>query len=116
MLSEPVRFPLAYRWYVLLAILDVLLTWVILSNGGVEVNSIAAWIIAHAGMMGASVFKFTTVAVVLVLTEWVARQDEPASRLIARSAVAINAVPVMVSVTLIMHLFAIGAQIRLAAI
>lgn len=110
---EPVRHPEMYLWYILLASLDVLLTWIVLRHGGFEANAIAAWVIDQAGMPGAAFFKFATVMLVLVTCEVIARRDEPASRFVAGSAVLVNAVPVVISVGLIAQLVAFGVPVRI---
>ncbi len=102
-----------YRWYLLLASADVLLTWFILLNGGREANALAAWVIHQTGMPGATFFKFATVAFVLIACEVAARQSVKAGRLIASLAVGVNVLPVVVGVTLIARLVAEGAPVRL---
>jgi hypothetical protein len=102
-----------YRWYLLLASADVLLTWFILHNGGREANALAAWVINQAGMPGATFFKFATVAVVLIACEAAARQSVNAGRCIATLAVGVSLLPVVVGVTLIARLVASGATVRL---
>lgn len=113
MLREPVHHLGMYGWYLLLASLDVLLTWVILRHGGYEANALAAWVIERSGMRGATFFKFATVAFVLVMCEVIARRDQQAAKLVAGSAIALNLLPVLVSVGMISHLVAMGVQISL---
>lgn len=96
-LREPVLFPKAYGSYVLLAALDVLLTWTILGMGGVELNAIAAWVIEHGGPKGMTLYKFLTVALVLITCELVGRRQQTAGKSLARAAVVISMLPVGVS-------------------
>ncbi len=97
-------YPRAYGLYVALAALDVLLTWVILALGGVELNKLAAWIFANSGVTGATFFKFGTVAFVLIVCEFLGRhQDGELGRRLARWAVIISVVPVTVGVIELSH-------------
>jgi len=70
MRSEPVLFPGMYPWYVLLAYLDVVLTWTILGMGGAELNPIAASVIEFGGLSGMACFKCLTMVVVLASCEY----------------------------------------------
>ncbi|MCA9292694.1 MAG: hypothetical protein KDA20_02640 [Phycisphaerales bacterium] len=94
---EPVLFPRAYGSYVLLAALDVLLTWTILCMGGEELNGIAAWVIEHGGPKGITFYKFCTVGFVLVACELVGRRKQMAGKSLSRAAVAISVLPVGVA-------------------
>ncbi|MCP4594048.1 MAG: hypothetical protein GY842_25220, partial [bacterium] len=44
-LGQPVLYPDIYVWFVFLAAVDLMLTWVILATGGKELNWIAASIV-----------------------------------------------------------------------
>lgn len=66
-------YPNEYAWFLLVASLDILLTWVILSHGGEEVNPIAAVVIDRWGLNGAIVFKFSLVLFVIIVCEIVGR-------------------------------------------
>ncbi len=100
MLRRPVLYPRTYGLYVTLASLDVLLTWLILSMGGTELNQIAAWVFDQHGVAGATFFKFTTVLVVLLTCEFLGHRPPEAriARRLAHLAVAISVIPVMVGV------------------
>lgn len=93
-LNRPVLYPAMYPWLVLVASLDVMLTWVCLSLGGMEFNPIAARFIDVGGLAGALLLKFTCVIVVVCVCEIVGRQRELLARRLANGAIVLNSVPV----------------------
>ncbi len=98
MSREPVLYPRIYPWYVVVATLDVLLTWLILSTfNGVELNPIAAEVIHSGGMPAATFYKFATVMFVLWACEYIGRRKLLAGRRLAFYAVALNCIPVTAS-------------------
>lgn len=98
-MSQPVLYPRTYGLYVLLAALDVLLTWTILALNGSELNKLAAWIIHHHGITGATFFKFATVSFVLVVCEFLGRHhDGELGKRLSRWAVIISIIPVTVAI------------------
>ena len=94
-------YPGFYTWYVFMAALDVLMTRIILSDffGGYEVNWLAHWIMTHGSMHAATLFKFGTVIGVILICEFVGRRDYSRGRRLARWAVIITAMPVLISFT-----------------
>lgn len=99
MLTRPILYPKAYGVFIALAAMDVLLTWAILSLGGVEVNKVAAWFFETGGVTGAAFFKFATVYVVLLTCEFAGRhKDGILGRSLVQWAVLINIVPVTVAI------------------
>lgn len=102
-----VLYPDIYVWFVLLASLDIMLTWVILWLGGHEVNVFANWIIRFGGLPGMAAFKFGCVVLFITICEVVGRRRENLGRPLALWAVVLNAVPVLVA---LVHLasFAFG--------
>ena len=92
-----VRYPAAYTWLVLVASLDLMLTWVILHEGGAEVNRLADRIIDLYGLWGLSAFKFGIVAFVICLCELIGRHRPGSGRFLAVAAVLLNCVPVTVA-------------------
>jgi len=92
------RFENAYVWFVFVSALDLMFTWIILHLGGVEVNAIADAVIRTFDLWGLIGFKFALVVLVIVICEEVARHREPTGRLLARAAVAISSIPVVVAV------------------
>jgi len=99
MVRQPVLYPSIYPWYVILATLDVLLTWLILSSfDGRELNPIAAGVIHTGGMPAATFFKFATVMFVMWACEFIGRRKVNVGRRLAAYAVLMNCVPVTASV------------------
>ena len=97
MLKRPVLYPRAYMAYVALAAVDVLLTSLILSLGGDELNKLAAWVFSEGGITGATFFKFATVVLVLLVCEIAGRHNDGGlGRGLVRWAVIISLAPVLV--------------------
>lgn len=97
-LTRGLLYPDVYLWYVFLAALDIILTWIILNLGGREENALANWIFAHGGLVGAVIFKFATVVLVVVICEFVGRQRDKTGRRVAEWAIALTAIPVVVAI------------------
>lgn len=97
-------FPNEYVWFLLFSSMDIMLTWVILSVGGQEVNPIADVIISGWGLPGAIAFKFSLTLLVIVLCEVVGRAKPRMARNLAQAAILISATPVLYSLALVaMH-------------
>ena len=96
-----VRYPNHYTWLVLVATLDIFMTFVILTLGGWEANAIAASIMAKFGLAGMVVFKMVMTSVAIVIAEEVGRRDERKGRKFAEYAIVISAFPVIFALTLI---------------
>jgi len=92
------RYQTAYKWFVLISALDVILTWLILLLGGSEVNILADAVIAHAGLKGILIYKFCLVILVVIVCEVVGRRRPRIGRNLARMAVVITALPVILSI------------------
>ncbi|MCL4742402.1 MAG: hypothetical protein KJZ54_09390 [Phycisphaerales bacterium] len=92
---QPVLYPDAYGWIVFAGSLDVMMTWVVLGVGGTEVNAIADIALRHAGLSGLILLKFSVIALVLVICEYVGRTRPPVGRSVAHLAVGLNALPVV---------------------
>lgn len=97
-----VLYPQAYVWYVFLAALDVMFTYLILhpifADRGVEMNVLASWVIHRAGLPGMAVYKFALVLIVVTICELVGRRRYQLGRRLAEWCVAISAVPIIVAV------------------
>lgn len=87
-----------YKWFVLISAFDVILTWLILLLGGSEVNILADAVISHAGLKGVLIYKFCLVILVVVVCEVVGRRRPRIGRNLARFAVVITALPVILSI------------------
>lgn len=92
----PVLYPSLYALYVLVSAADLVFTWLILNEGGREVNFIADWVLAQWNIRGLVAFKFLTVVVVLLICEGVGRRRQDLGAQLARWAVVISAFPVVV--------------------
>ncbi|MFG0284769.1 MAG: DUF5658 family protein [Phycisphaerales bacterium JB039] len=95
MLSRQVRFGQIYPWYLLVAAMDILVTWAVLATGGSEFNAVAAWAWDAAGVTGLTMLKFATVVVVVLICERIAELSEPAGRRLAQWAVGLSATPIL---------------------
>lgn len=97
MFGKPVLYPGVYPWFVLVASLDIMLTWIILQMGGREANVIAARVIEAAGLPGMTAFKFASVIVVVGICEYIGRRRAETGRRLAGCAVCISCVPIAVA-------------------
>ncbi len=94
--SRPVRYPDHYLWYILAASLDLMLTNALINfHGFEEANALAARIIDLSGFAGLIAFKFATVALVVVICEFVGGHRHSTGRKLAGAAIAISALPVV---------------------
>ena len=107
---EPVLYPRLCSWFVLLAALDVILTWIILSPAldGVELNPIAAHLIRTGGITAATYFKFATVMVVMWTSEYIGRHNPELGRGLLWLALGANCAVVLVSAIQISAAQALG--------
>jgi hypothetical protein len=94
-------YPNCYVWYVFLASLDIMLTWIILSPPflGREVNWLANKIIEFGGLHAMIPYKFALVFVVISICEIVGRANRDRGRRLAEWSVAITSIPVIVAFT-----------------
>ena len=88
----------AYKWFVLISAADIVLTWFILLLGGKEVNALADAVIAYAGLKGILTYKFCLVILVVIICEIVGRRRPRLGRNLARAAIVITAMPVVLSI------------------
>lgn len=95
--APPIRhvlFPAAYTWFVFLAAMDVMMTWIVLWVGGREANVLAHWVLNRWDLPGMAAFKFMLVIGVVWVCEVVGRRNLELGRSLAYWAVALNVVPV----------------------
>lgn len=88
----------AYKWFVMLSALDVVLTWFILLLGGTEVNALADAVISRTGLNGILIYKFCLVIVVVLSCEVIGRRRPQLGRRLAHWSIAITAAPVILSI------------------
>jgi hypothetical protein len=93
-----VRYPNCYAWFVLLASLDLMLTWAVLHLGGLEMNHVADAVIRRWDLPGLVAFKFAIVALVIGICEVVGHRHDATGRRLAEWAVALTSVPVILAV------------------
>ncbi len=94
LIAQPVRYPRLYPWFLLLASLDVAVTWMLLGLGGREANIIAEQVISGAGLPGAIALKAASVLTVLLICEVVGRHHDRLGRRLAATAVGLTSLPV----------------------
>ena len=88
-------------WLIFLSSLDIMLTWVILRNGGEEVNPVAKLVIDAWGLNGAIAFKFALTLFVIVACEAIARVRPVTARLLIWFGVLISSFPPVWSIFLL---------------
>ena len=116
-LRRAALYPTAYVWYIFLACLDIMFTYLIvhpdvfvreydpktksydfsLEPRGAEANPLADWVIQRWGLPGMVVFKLGIVLLVICICEIVGRKREALGRRLANWAVALNPIPVVVA-------------------
>ncbi|MHC4611896.1 MAG: DUF5658 family protein [Planctomycetota bacterium] len=91
----PIRYLSIYGCFIVVASLDIVLTWAVLRLGGTEENVVAAAVIGHRGLVGMVLFKFSLVLLIIVMCEVIGRRRDEVGRKLAKLCVAITAVPVL---------------------
>jgi hypothetical protein len=97
------RFQEHYIWLIFVGSLDIMLTWVILRNGGEEVNPVARLVIDMWGLNGAIAFKFALMLFVIVSCEVIARVRPVTATLLIWFGVLVSAFPPVWSVVLLVY-------------
>jgi hypothetical protein len=93
------RHPWAYLTFITISALDIIMTWLILAQGGIELNPIAALVIETWGLSGTVAFKFSLALFVIVVCEEVGRHRKWEGFTLALLAIAVSSVPVVYSLT-----------------
>lgn len=101
--SSPMRYPNAYVWLLFFSALDIMLTWVIFSNGGHEVNPIAEKVIFRWGLDGMIVYKFVLVTFFILICETVGKLRDSTGKTLSKVGVLIAAFPVCWSLLLLLR-------------
>jgi|GEM_PF-1207676 len=96
--TDEVLFPVGYSWLVLAGSLDIIFTHVMLNLGAVEVNIIANAALGYAGLWGLILLKFSVVAGVLWICEYVGRRRLRAAKSLVSAGVVLNFFPVVFSI------------------
>ena len=97
MIRQRPLFAEHHCWFVLVGTLDLLLTKVILSLGGRELNPLADLVLRQFDTPGLAALKYSTIIIVVLTCERVGRAHARAGRRLALTAVGLSAVPVMVA-------------------
>ena len=95
------RYQTGYVWFIFFSSLDIMLTWLILSKGGEEVNPVAKLIIDSWGLAGAIGFKFALTLFVIVACEIIGRKRDRLGRNLIVFGIAVSASPVCWSLFLL---------------
>lgn len=103
LLNHHMRYVHSHAWLLLFSALDVIMTWIILNDGGREVNPIADAVIDAYGLDGMIVYKFVLIAFFIVICEAVGTLRDSAGRSLSRVSVAIAMVPVVWSLILLTY-------------
>lgn len=93
-----VALPDHYVWLVLVAAMDVMLTWLILQLGGREVNWVADQVLQQGGLPGLLVLKFVVISFVICVCEYIARTRLSVAQRLVGWAIALHGVPLGVAV------------------
>lgn len=94
-LQQPALYPDHYAWYVLVSALDVMVTWVVLTLGGAEVNAVALAALRAGGVWGLLALKTASIVVVVLICEYVGRARPGTGLSVARLAVMVSSLPVV---------------------
>lgn len=104
--GRTVRFSYFYLALVFVSALDLILTYIVILIGGIEVNPIANAVLqSPADFHGLIVYKFLIVAAVVLICEFISRHADATGRRLAGWAVAISAFPVVWSTLLLIGRF-----------
>jgi hypothetical protein len=105
-----VLYPDLYCWYVLAASLDIIVTTLVMMYyGAIEINGVAAAMIDRFGFVGLIPLKFLSVALVLLICEYVGRVRPVTGQRVAQLAVVFSFLPVVAAATQVGFVHAAGA-------
>jgi hypothetical protein len=91
-------YPSLYPWLIALALLDVLLTMIILCLGGEEANALPRAVFAQAGVPGLVALKAASIGFTLAICQYVGRRRFRAGHLLTQFAVAANTAAVTMGI------------------
>ncbi len=94
------RYPDWYVWFVFVSAMDIMLTWSIIELGGREVNPLADWVLQKYDYIGMVGYKFAVMMAVVLICEYIGRQDANHGKRLAQAAVWISAIPIVWSLIL----------------
>jgi hypothetical protein len=96
-------YPRHYVWVLLLAVLDIIVTVLVLGTGGNELNALARWAIQYAGLAGMVAIKATTLTIVLCICEYLGRHRPQAGLRVAELALVANSIAVAFGLVYLTH-------------
>jgi uncharacterized membrane protein len=96
--DRPARYENYYTWLVFLAAMDVMMSIVVFAIGGWEANSVAAPIVHRFGIPGMAIYKFSLVALVILLCEYIGQRNERAGRFLVQAAIALTWAPAIIAI------------------
>jgi hypothetical protein len=105
------RYQSGYVWFVFVSSLDIMLTWLILNKGGIEVNPVAKLVIDSWGLPGAIGFKFALTLFVIIACEITGRHKDQTGRNLIIIAIVLSTVPVVWSLVLLLSEWLQGAPV-----
>lgn len=97
MLRQNTLYPGPEMLLLVLAALDVMLTHTVLYLGGVEANPLAARVIERGGTLGMSIYKFSLIALFVLIVEFIGARRIESGRRLASAGLAISVVPIVVA-------------------
>lgn len=103
--QKPMLYQQRYVWFVFLSVMDVMMTWIILSAGGRELNWIANAVIEFGGKVWLIGYKMAIVVLVIMLIETIGRMKPTTGSQVATAAIAITAFPVVFAIAQILLYF-----------
>ncbi len=107
-LGQPVLYPNAYAWLLLVSALDGMITWSVLSLGGFEANPIAGRVLEAHGFAGMVAYKFALIALVIVICEFIGRHQPSTGLRVAAFGIAVTCLPILVGLLAIAQLIVTG--------
>jgi hypothetical protein len=103
------QFETEISWFVLVSILDIVLTWLALRFSAegqttrpiVESNPVAQWVLVRWGIQGLAVFKLAMTALVVAIAEFVGRSRPQTARLLLIGGILVVGAVVVYTVRLL---------------
>lgn len=104
--ARTVKYPYFYLALAFVSALDLILTYIVILIGGIEVNPIANAVLqSPADFHGLIAYKFLIVASIVLICEFISSHTDVAGRRLAGWAVVISAFPVLWSSLLLLDHF-----------
>ncbi|MBX3389915.1 MAG: hypothetical protein KF691_10730 [Phycisphaeraceae bacterium] len=96
MLYAPILYPKTYAVFLLVAAMDVICTWIVLSLGGREINALANMFLQRWDVHGLLALKFGVCVMVLLTCEFIGRRKPMTAARLVMAAIVLNCFPVVV--------------------